>query len=140
MLKLRILSVGKTKEKWLEDAFNEYQKRLKANLQIECLWAKDSYQLLEWTQKESLIICLDPTGRLLTSEAFATFLSKCWEQGGSRLTIVIGGAEGLPLELKQHSILISLSLLTFTHQITRLILIEQIYRATEILKNSQYHK
>jgi 23S rRNA (pseudouridine1915-N3)-methyltransferase len=140
MLKLRILSVGKTKEKWLEEAFNEYQKRLKPILHIECLWAKDSQQLLEWAQKETCLIGLDPSGRLLNSEQFANFVDKCWNQGGSRFTFVIGGAEGLPVDIKQKSILISLSPLTFTHQITRLVLIEQIYRSTEILKNSQYHK
>lgn len=140
MLKLKILSVGKTKEKWLEAAFEEYQKRLKPIMHVDCQWAKDSAQLLEWAQKEPSLVCLDPGGRLMTSEEFATFLSQCWQKGGSRLTLVIGGAEGLPLELKQQSFLISLSPLTFTHQITRLVLIEQIYRATEIQKGSHYHK
>ncbi|WP_068468427.1 23S rRNA (pseudouridine(1915)-N(3))-methyltransferase RlmH [Candidatus Protochlamydia phocaeensis] len=140
MLKLKILSVGKTKEKWLEDAFDEYVKRLRPIIQVECQWAKDSAQLLEWAQKEAHLICLDPAGKLLTSEQFAAFLESSWQKSGSRLTLVIGGAEGLPTELKQQGQLISLSPLTFTHQITRLVLIEQIYRATEINKGSQYHK
>ena len=62
MLKLKILSIGKTKEKWLNDAFNEYVKRLKPLVQIESLWAKDTTQLLEWAKKESHYLCLDPTG------------------------------------------------------------------------------
>lgn len=140
MLKLKILSVGKTKEKWLDEAFGEYQKRLKPLMQIDCQWAKDSSQLLDWALKEPYLICLDPAGRLLSSEQFATLIEQSWDKGGSRLTIVIGGAEGLPLELKQQAQLISLSPLTFTHQITRLVLIEQIYRATEIQKGSHYHK
>jgi 23S rRNA (pseudouridine1915-N3)-methyltransferase len=70
----------------------------------------------------------------------ASFLSAQWEEAGSRLQLVIGGAEGIPIQLKQNSPLISLSPLTFTHQITRLILIEQLYRAVEIQKNSKYHK
>lgn len=140
MLKLKILSVGKTKEKWLEDAFQEYLKRLKPFVQVECLWAKDTPQLVEWAQKESFPICLDPTGRLLSSEAFADFITQQWEKGGSRLTLIIGGAEGLPFELKEKSLLLSLSPLTFTHQITRLVLIEQIYRTIEIKRGSQYHK
>ncbi len=140
MLKLKILSVGKTKEKWLDEAFGEYQKRLKPLMQVDCQWAKDSSQLLDWALKEPYLICLDPTGRLLSSEQFATLIEQSWDRGGSRLTIVIGGAEGLPLELKQNAQLISLSPLTFTHQITRLVLIEQIYRATEIQKGSNYHK
>jgi 23S rRNA (pseudouridine1915-N3)-methyltransferase len=140
MLKLKILSVGKTKEKWLEEAFSEYIKRLKPFVQIECLWAKDTAQLIEWVQKESFYLCLDPTGRLLTSEEWATFLHQQWEKQGARLTFVIGGAEGIPLELKQKALLISLSPLTLTHQITRLVFIEQVYRAIEIQKRSQYHK
>lgn len=140
MIKLKILSIGKTKEKWLDEAFNEYVKRLKSFVHVECIWAKDSTQLIEWAQKESSYLCLDPSGRLLTSEKFAQYLIQQWEMGGSRLTLIIGGAEGLPLELKQNGILLSLSPLTFTHQITRLVLIEQIYRTIEIQKGSQYHK
>lgn len=140
MLKLKILSVGKTKEKWLEEAFSEYVKRLKPFVQIECLWARDTAQLIEWTQKEPFYLCLDPAGRLLTSEEWAGFLHQQWEKQGARLTFVIGGAEGLPPELKQKALLISLSPLTLTHQITRLVFIEQVYRAIEIHRGSQYHK
>jgi len=140
MLKLKILSVGKTKEKWLEEAFSEYVKRLNPSVQIECIWAKDTPQLVEWAQKEHSYLCLDPSGHLFTSEEFSRFLIQQWEKGGSRLTLMIGGAEGLPQEIKQKGSSISLSPLTFTHQITRLVLIEQIYRAIEIQKGSQYHK
>jgi 23S rRNA (pseudouridine1915-N3)-methyltransferase len=140
MLKLKIFSVGKTKEAWLEEAIQEYVKRLKPSVLIEFIWAKDDQQLVDSVKKEPLAICLDPAGRLMTSEELSSFLSQCWEKGGSRLAIVIGGADGLPPELKKHSPLISLSPLTFTHQITRLVLIEQIYRAIEIQKGSQYHK
>lgn len=140
MLKLKILSVGKIKEEWLDEAFREYVKRLKRFVQIECSWAKDSHQLVEWAQKEIDYICLDPAGRLYKSEEFAQFLFEQWEKRGSRLTLIIGGAEGLPLELRQKGTLISLSPLTFTHQMTRLVLIEQIYRTIEIQKGSKYHK
>lgn len=140
MIKLKILSIGKTKEKWLNDAFNEYVKRLSASVQIESAWAKDDAQLIEWAQKENFYLCLDPAGRLFTSEEFAHFLIQQWEKGGARLTLIIGGAEGLPAEIKQKGSLISLSPLTFTHQMTRLVLIEQIYRSIEIQKGSHYHK
>lgn len=139
MLKLTILSIGKTKEKWLEEACGEYFKRLKSSVLITYLWARNDAQLIEWAQKEGHYFCLDPAGSLLSSEEFADFLMHSWEKGGSKLAIVIGGAEGLPKELKQGP-LISLSRLTFTHQITRLVLIEQIYRALEIQKGSRYHK
>lgn len=140
MIRIKILSIGKTKEKWLEEAFQEYVKRLKSTVEIETLWAKDNAQLIEWSQKESVYLCLDPAGKLLKSEEFSDYLSRSWEKGGSRLTLIIGGAEGLPPILRKEECLISLSPLTFTHQLTRLILIEQIYRAIEIKKGSNYHK
>lgn len=140
MIKIKLLSVGKTKEKWLSEALEEYSKRLSAVVQIESVWAKDDRQLLEWVYKEERFLCLDPGGQLYTSKEFSELLSQQWEKGGSRLTFVIGGAEGLPQELKERGTLISLSPLTFTHQITRLILVEQIYRAAEIQKGSHYHK
>lgn len=140
MLQIRILSVGKTKEDWLEDAIGEYAKRLKASVTLDFIWAKNDEQLLQLAEKEPLLICLDAAGSLLTSEEFSTFLHKKLQQGGSRLAIVIGGAEGLPPKLKNHSNLISLSRMTFTHQIVRLVLVEQIYRAFEIAKGSKYHK
>jgi len=140
MLKLKLIGVGKTKEKWLHDGMNEYIKRLKSSVQIEAMWAKDDAQLMEWTQKENHYLCMDPSGQTFTSEEFSLFLMRQWEARGSRLTMVIGGAEGLKPELKQRGVLISLSPLTFTHQITRLVLIEQIYRAIEIDKGSLYHK
>jgi 23S rRNA (pseudouridine1915-N3)-methyltransferase len=140
MLKLKILSVGKTKVGWLDEAFNEYVKRLRSSVQIECLWTKNTPQLIEWAQKENSYLCLDPAGQLFTSEELSQFLSQQWEKRDSRLTLIIGGAEGLPQELKQKGVLISLSPLTFTHQMTRLVLIEQIYRTIEIQKGSHYHK
>ncbi len=83
---------------------------------------------------------MDAAAKPMDSETFSTFIIKKFEEEGSRLAIVIGGAEGLPLPLKQHHILISLSPMTFTHQLVRLILVEQIYRAFEIDKGSRYHK
>lgn len=139
-MKIKILSVGKNKESWLESAFGEYLKRLKPTVDIECLWAKNDSQLIDWAVREKGVVCLDPKGSLLTSEQFSSFLLQQIEKNGSRLTLVIGGAEGLPEEVKRLGAFISLSPLTFTHQITRLILIEQIYRSFEIAKGSNYHK
>lgn len=140
MIKLKIFSIGKTKESWLEDAIQEYAKRLSPLMAIEWIWAKDNSHLIDLASKEPKVICLDPKGKLLSSEQFAAFLEQSWERGGSRLAFVIGGADGLPPQLRENYTLLSLSPLTFTHQITRLILIEQIYRATEISKGSNYHK
>jgi 23S rRNA (pseudouridine1915-N3)-methyltransferase len=141
MLKIKILSIGKTKEPWLEQAIAEYQKRLQATASFEFIWAKQEEQLLALVAQSPLPICLDPRGSLFTSEEFSDFLCNKLELGGSRLSFVIGGAEGLPASLKKGSYpQVSLSSLTFTHQLTRLVLIEQIYRALEIAKGSKYHK
>ena len=137
---ITILSVGKNKESWLDEALKEYQKRLRSSITIVFTWVKDDKQLLTAAQKHQNLIALDPTGKLMTSEDFSTWLSNQWSKKGANLTIIIGGAEGLPSSLKQNIFLISLSPMTFTHQITRLILLEQLYRATEIIKGSPYHK
>ena len=140
MPKIKIISVGKNKEKWLEEAIAEYIKRLRPTHQIEFLWLQEDRELAPAVTKEKNVICLDAAGKSLTSEQFAAHFQHHLEKGGARLTYVIGGAEGLNDELRQNYTLISLSPLTFTHQMVRLILIEQIYRATEILKGSKYHK
>lgn len=139
MLKVKVLSIGKTKEKWLEEALQEYLKRLSPVLNIEFLLFKTNDQLETQASKENSIICLDPNGKMVSSEEFATILTSGLEKGGSKLTFVIGGPEGLPINLREKTML-SFSKMTFTHQICRLILVEQIYRAMELQKGSKYHK
>jgi 23S rRNA (pseudouridine1915-N3)-methyltransferase len=139
MLRIKIISVGKTKEAWLEAALEEYTKRLAPHLQLETLWVRNDEQLIALAQ-EAPYLALDPQGKELDSIAFSRFLFQQLEKQGSRLTFLIGGPEGLPAELKKGVQLISLSKLTFTHQITRLILAEQLYRAVEIDRGSPYHK
>jgi 23S rRNA (pseudouridine1915-N3)-methyltransferase len=140
MYKIKILTIGKTKEAWLDEAMSEYLKRLKPMAEIELLLAKNNDQLMAWVEKEPSVICLDSTGSLLESPGFSKFFLQEIAKGGSRLAFVIGGAEGLPEKMKSQYPLLSLSPLTFTHQMARLILVEQIYRALEIEKGSQYHK
>jgi 23S rRNA (pseudouridine1915-N3)-methyltransferase len=141
MFKIKIFTIGKTKETWLQQAAEEYHKRIKNTIQVEWVLCKNDEQLVSMIEKESSWISLDPKGSLLSSEEFSTFLFSELEEEGSRLNLVIGGAEGLaPGIRKKSKSLISLSKMTFTHQITRLILLEQIYRALEIRKGSGYHK
>jgi 23S rRNA (pseudouridine1915-N3)-methyltransferase len=136
VFKVKVLTIGRCKEEWLAAALAEYEKRLQGKLSVEWRLAKDDAQLVEWASGES-IIALDPKGELLTSEAW----SQKMFQLGLKLTFVIGGAEGLaPQIIKEARFVWSLSPLTFTHQITRLILMEQLYRATEIQRGSRYHK
>ena len=137
MYKVKIFTLGKVKEAWLQSALEEYLKRLKKTMHVEWVLAKTTAELLASLENISSLIVLDPLGKSLSSPAFAQFI----ERKGSRLNFVIGGPDGLPLSLKQRAdTLLSLSSMTFTHQLTRLILIEQLYRALEISKGSAYHK
>ena len=140
MLKLKIISIGKTKEEWLNEAIEEYVKRLSPILKIEFIWVKNNDQLREMLDKENNVICLDAAGKLFDSKKFAEFIQTQFVKNKSRLTMAIGGADGLPEDLKSRYDCISLSPLTMTHQIVRLVLIEQIYRAFEIAKGTKYHK
>lgn len=161
-MKVNIRIVGrKSSEPWLEEGVEMYEKRLRpSNVEVDTTWHKDNAALMKGIDndksKNHKVVLLDPTGKQPTSEKFAEQVYRWLDEGGSRLSFVIGGAEGLPPELKYPArygngnskknnnsdapMLISLSVLTFTHQFARLLLIEQIYRATEIQKGSGYHK
>ncbi len=141
MYKIKIFTIGKTKEPWLSLALDEYTKRLKPFLSIEWHLAKQNDQLAALLEKEFHYICLDPQGKTFSSETFASFLQQKLLEEGSRLSFVIGGAEGLPQRIRKGAAaLLSLSPLTFTHQLTRLIFLEQLYRAMEIARGSSYHR
>ncbi len=110
-------------------------------MSIEWMLSKDLDKLKSLLFKESAYIALDLRGYLVSSEQFAELFWQAVTKEGARLSFVIGGAEGLPDSiLEGASKRISLSPLTFTHQLTRLILVEQLYRSLEILKGSAYHK
>jgi 23S rRNA (pseudouridine1915-N3)-methyltransferase len=142
----------KSGDAWLEEAWDQYLPRLRSNnvaLVSECYKTDEALvqAVLKDADRNVPIVLLDPAGRKCTSEEFARDFYLWAQAGGSRLTFVIGGAEGLPRELRNAEYiggyppnLLSLSELTFTHQFARLLLIEQIYRASEIRKGSGYHK
>lgn len=134
MIRIKILTVGKLKERWLDEAISEYERRLTPN--IEWVIAKDEARLHALISETKTPILLDPAGKSFTSEAFASFV----ETQGARMTFAIGGSDGFPTTLKANSTLISLSPMTFTHQLTRVVLLEQLYRSFEILRGSPYHK
>jgi len=136
---LTIYTVGKIKEHWLLEGIHEYEKRLKPYLSIEWILAKQEEQLPLLLKKIPSYLCLDPLGKDFSSEEFSFFLHEALEKGGSRLHLVIGGPSGLIPEVKSKAAgLLSLSPLTFPHQLTRLILVEQVYRAIEIRKGTRY--
>ncbi len=137
MIKIKIVSVGKNKEAWLEEALKEYTRRLERFAKLEWVWVDDDSALDRHLTGE--VIALDPEGPQMKSEDFSAYLFKRVEKGGSRLTFLIGGPEGLPDHLRKLPLL-GLSKMTFTHQIARLILAEQIFRAFEIERGTPYHK
>jgi 23S rRNA (pseudouridine1915-N3)-methyltransferase len=147
-MKVLIRIVGrKPSERWLEEGVNMYQQRLTKVMELQTEWHKSNSALIQNVEqdlrKEHVVVLLDPSqGKQYKSEDFAEYFYQWMQQGGSRLVFVIGGAEGLPTELLDKTDLpkVSLSKLTFTHQMTRLLLAEQVYRAYEIHKGSEYHK
>ena len=149
-LEVKIRTVGRKNggEQWLESAYVVYNTRLKStNLSVSTQYHKNDDELIKGIEadesKNHKVILLDPIGKMCTSEVFADDMYRWLEEGGSRLTFVIGGAEGLPKEVKEGNEkrdLLSLGLMTFTHQFARILLIEQVYRASEIKKGSNYHK
>lgn len=144
--RVRVVSVGKNKEKWLQQAIEIYVTRLRPVLSLEFQLVKDDDALeAAWlkAQESEPCIVLDENGQQYSSREFSHMLFDKIEEGGSRVTFVIGGAEGLPPALKaslKKQQLFSLGCLTFTHQMARLLLAEQVYRASEIRRGSGYHK
>ncbi|HRW58875.1 MAG TPA: 23S rRNA (pseudouridine(1915)-N(3))-methyltransferase RlmH [Chlamydiales bacterium] len=141
MLKVKIYTIGKNKEPWLQEALDEYQKRLTGKLFFDWIIVKNNQSLEKSLEKLPSYIVLDPNGQSYDSEGFSKFFFETMEQYHCEINLVIGGAEGLlkPV-IKKASHAISLSKLTFTHQITRIILLEQIYRAFQIQLGTNYHK
>lgn len=138
MFKVKIISQGRSKEPWLKEAISEYEKRLQHTMEIEWILVDSPLELIQKALKEPRLIALDLAGKQLKSEELSRKLFSEW---GSRTAFAIGGADGLPLQLLDHAVFRwSLSPLTFTHQIARLLLIEQLYRSIQIEKGSSYHK
>ena len=141
MFNVKILTIRKQKELWLQKAIDEYEKRISGTMKITWKFAKDDKQLQDFALKEQKYICLDSSGKMFSSINFSKHLIEVLTNSKSHLTIIIGGAEGIPSSiLSQADEIWSLSQMTFTHQIVRLILLEQLYRALEIDKGSGYHK
>lgn len=158
-MKITIACVGRIKEKYYTDAINEYGKRLSryAELRIEEVQDEKAPENLSKAQinqikdregerlckviKDSYVIALAIEGRKMTSEGFADFISDVMVKGISHITFVIGGSLGLSNNiLEKADMKLSFSDMTFPHQLMRVILLEQIYRANRIMKNEPYHK
>lgn len=155
MIKINIYCVGSLKEQYLKDAINEYKKRLSRYAKVEIIEVKEAKvdetnvtkglneegeNILKRIKDGEYLILSDLHGKEITSEEFSKSLRELIDKGISPISYVIGGTYGLSNELRKRSNdKICLSKLTFTHQMTRVILLEQIYRAFKIINNENYH-
>ncbi|MCQ6276674.1 23S rRNA (pseudouridine(1915)-N(3))-methyltransferase RlmH [Bacillus sp. V3B] len=159
-MNISIYAVGKLKEKYLKAGIDEYLKRLSGYAKVEVIEIPDekapevlsSVEMEQVKQKEgdrllakispdTYVIALAIDGKMKSSEELADSLDKLATYGKSKIAFVIGGSLGLSNEvLKRADEKLSFSKMTFPHQLMRLILIEQVYRAFRINRNEPYHK
>ncbi len=140
MHKVQILSIGKNKKEWQSQAIADYEKRLHNRISFEWKFYKNRENLSLALDKFPKYICLHEHGRQFDSVHFSKFFFD-FLTANQPAAFIIGDAAGIEKNVLENSYLnFSLSPLTFPHQIVRLLLIEQIYRAAEIQRNTNYHK
>ena len=156
-MKIKIIAIGKTKEKFLKDGTDEFLKRMTpyatvevielmpAAIRDEHLIEKALYEegqhILQHIKDYSYVITLEINGQMLSSEEFAQKINNLTKAGISEIIFVIGSSYGICKEVTERAdYRLSMSKMTFLHQFARLILIEQIYRAFKIIKGETYHK
>ncbi len=158
-MKITIIQIGKTKQSYFQESEAEYLKRLQphANLKIITLKEssapydhnestrnvakqKETLELHKHLPKDTFLIALDEHGKTFTSHQFADFILKKRDFEGANITFMIGGPFGLADQiLKKAHLKLSFSPMTFTHEMIRTILLEQIYRAFTIMTGKKYH-
>lgn len=159
-MNINIIAVGKVKEKYILNGIDEFKKRLsvhaKVNIievsdeaapenlsanEMEIVKNREGERILKKIKDSDYVITLEIKGKKLTSEKFASLVEKTALDGHSTIDFVIGGSLGLSQEvIKRSDYALSFSDMTFPHQLMRLILIEQVYRAYRIINNYPYHK
>lgn len=156
-MKIKIIALGKIKEKFLKDGIDEFLKRLTpyANVEIvelapveirdENLIEKaldaEGEKILASIKPQTYVITLEIQGKMLSSEEFAEKIQTLSNEGISEIAFVIGSSHGISEEVsKRADFALSMSKMTFLHQFARLLLVEQIYRAFKIIKGETYHK
>lgn len=159
-MKIRIISVGKLKEKYLVDGIQEYVKRISGYAHVELIEvaderipdrpslademivkSKEGRRILDKVKQDDYMILLDVHGQEMDSIQFAEKIKNCMINGKSTIDFVIGGSLGHGEDvLTRANLRVSFSQMTFPHQLMRLILTEQIYRAFKIINNETYHK
>ncbi len=159
-MKITLVTVGKLKERYLEDAVAEYSKRLGryCSLKIEetadekapegagkaeetRIKDKEGQRILSLIHKDDYVVALAIEGKMMDSLEFASAIEKLGIEGTSSIVFVIGGSLGLSEEvMKRADLSLSFSKMTFPHQLMRVILLEQIYRSFKIINHEPYHK
>lgn len=143
---IKIICVGKLKEKYLSDGVLDYLNRIRKYHKISLVELNDSNiqnegnEIIKHIDKKDFIICMDIDGENMSSLEFANFIDKTFITN-SNITFIIGGSDGIRDDIKKMAnYRFSFSKLTFPHGLFRLILLEQIYRSFKILNNESYHK
>ena len=156
-MKIKVIALGKLKEKFLKDGVNEFIKRLtpyvnfdiielqpleiKDENLIDKVLEREGEKILSLIKPSDYVITLEIKGKQLSSEEFANKVKEITNSGTSEVVFIIGSSCGLAGCVSERAnFKLSLSKMTFLHQFTRLILIEQIYRAFKIINNETYHK
>lgn len=156
-MKIKIIALGKIKEKFLKDGIEEFVKRLVSYVPVEIIELNpieikdenlknkileaEGEKILSQIKEGAYVITLEINGKQLSSEEFAVKIDEVNNMGINELVFVIGSSCGLSNIVSQRAdFKLSFSKMTFLHQFARLILVEQIYRAFKILKNETYHK
>ncbi|MCQ2230711.1 MAG: 23S rRNA (pseudouridine(1915)-N(3))-methyltransferase RlmH [Paludibacteraceae bacterium] len=155
-MKITLLTVGKTNDLSFKNAISEYQKRLKfyisfdieeipalkntKNLTEDNQKQKEGELILKSIQNDDEVVLLDDKGSEFTSKQFSAYIEKKMSSGLKRLVFVVGGPYGFSQEVyNRANDKVSLSRMTFSHQMVRLVFTEQLYRAMTILKGEPYH-
>ena len=154
-MKLKLLAVGTRMPQWVETGFNEYHKRMPAELKLETIEiplspkckgsanpSKESQgqAILKHIGKQDRVVALDVLGKSMSTESLATQLAN-WQMNGQDICLLIGGPDGLSAEcLQRADTKWSLSDLTLPHPLVRVLLMEQLYRAWTINQNHPYHR
>ena len=156
-MKIKVIALGKIKEKFLKDGIDEFLKRLTPYASVEIVELnpieikdenltqkaldEEGVNILSHIKEDSFVITLESQGKQLSSEEFAEKINDITMSGTSELVFVIGSSCGISKGVsKRANLKLSMSKMTFLHQFARLILVEQIYRAFKILKGEKYHK
>lgn len=144
---IKILCVGKIKEKYLNDLINDYKTRITKYHKIEIIELKDSNitnesnEILNHLNEKDFNICMDINGKEYTSVELSKIIDNTFTNGYGNITFIIGGSDGInDLVKNKCNLRLSFSKLTFPHGLFRGILLEQIYRSFKILNGETYHK